>query len=188
LALAGCPGELDPALLKMASGSGGSSATGGSQGTGGSPGTGGSQQQGTGGSNPTGGSPGTGGTSTNCTGGNDGATMVTASATNGGTCAVTDCHDSSGAQFSGGLDLSAGSGLSARLVDVMSQGTVANGSVCMSSTEPYLKGGSNPATGLLIDKVKSTVPCGQRMPYAGIALTTTQQMCLVQWATTLTSP
>jgi hypothetical protein len=166
LMLSGCPGTLDPTLFNNTSGTGGNT--------------------GTGGGNPTGGTTGTGGTNANCTGGNDGVSILM------GSCALSGgCHvpgpDNDG--VSGGLDLTPDSNIASRLVDVMSVGTAANMSQCMGQG-PYLKGGSNPATGLFIDKFTMThPPCGAQMPAsAPFPLTATQQTCLKQWATTLTSP
>jgi hypothetical protein len=166
----GCPGTLDPAVLKMATGEGGSPGTGGSPGAGGGIGTGGST--GTGGGTGTGGS--------NCTGSNDGATIIVS------TCAVSGCHDSSGASFSGGLNLTVDSTIGSRLVGAMA-GTAAEGSLC-TGQGPYLAARSNPATGLLIDKLGTASTCGSQMPFLGTPLSTQQQTCLIQWATTLTSP
>jgi hypothetical protein len=141
---------------------------------------------GTGGSSPTGGAPGTGGTALDCTGGNDGVSILNAS------CATIGCHipgaDNDGA--SGGLDLTPDANIASRLVDVTSVGTADNASMCMGNPEPYLKGGISPATGLMIDKfTMSRPPCGVRMPAdTPIFLNPTQQSCLIQWATTLTSP
>lgn len=176
LVLSGCPGTLDPALFQTG--------TGGSNGTGGS---------GTGGSNSTGGTTGTGGSSSNCTGSLDGATLVTSQ------CATSGCHDATSASSSGaGLDLTVNSSIASRLVGVASSGNTAAGSVCGGNSEAYLDGGSNPATGLLIQKIQSNPKCstgesppccGLPMPYPGIALLSPmQQTCLIQWATTLTSP
>jgi hypothetical protein len=170
--LSGCPGTIDTKI----------DATGGSTGTGGGA-TGGS---GTGGASATGGTTGTGGTAaSNCTGGNDGATIVT------NNCATTFCHIPGSANDGacGGLDLTVDANIGSRLVNVTSTGTASNGSMCMSETEPYLVGGSNPATGLVIDKISSAhPPCGSQMPEDSIPLSATQQKCLTQWATTLTSP
>jgi hypothetical protein len=158
LLLSGCPGTLDPALFQTGTG-------------------------GTGGSNSTGGTTGTGGSSSNCTGSLDGAALVASQ------CAYAGCHDSSSAQFSADLDLTVDSTISSRLVGVMAaQPAGSNQARCMDETEPLLVAGSNPATGLLVDKIKPNPPCGVRMPYSGIALSTMQQTCLIQWATTLTSP
>ena len=167
---AGCAGSTDPAVVK--SGTGGSTGTGGGNATGGN--------------SSTGGTTGTGGTALSCTGGNDGASIVTVN------CATTLCHipgaDNDGT--AGGLDLTVDANIGSRLVGVKSVGTADNGSMCMGNATPYLNAGSNPATGLLIDKVSMThPPCGDQMPFdSPFPLTTMQQNCLVQWATTLTSP
>ena len=176
--LSGCPGTLDPSAFPPPStGSGGSGmATGGSSATGGN--------SATGGSTGSGGATGTGGTTPlTCTGNNDGATIIS------GTCAQQFCHDSSGAADCGGLDLTNDSGLASRLIGVQSMGSPStNGSLCAgTTTNPYLVANSNPATGLLIDKIQTKVACGDPMPLAG-TLTNMQRKCLVQWATTLTSP
>ena len=166
LILSGCPGTLDPTQFPVTSGAGGSGS-------------------GTGGSNSTGGSTGTGGSSGTCTGNNDGAAIVAAN------CATSGCHDSSSAKFSGNLDLTINSTIGSRLVGVMAaQATATNGALCSSETEPYLNPQSNPATGLLIDKITmSHPPCGAFMPYLNPSLLpAAQQTCLIQWATTLTSP
>jgi hypothetical protein len=167
LMLSGCPGTLDPSQFQ--SGSGGTTGTGGS-----SSGTGGA-------------------TSNNCTGGNDGASVVT------GNCAISGCHDTSDANTLGaGLDLTVDATIATRLVGVVSPGDTSAGSTCGGNSEPYLNSGSNPATGLLVQKILSSPKCstsdsppccGDPMPYPGFALLSTQQQtCLIQWATTLTSP
>ncbi len=163
-ALSGCPGTLDPELQKLASEMGGSNGSGSGGSSFGGNGSGGS-------------STGSGGSSASCTGGNDGATIVA------GNCAIGGCHDSTSANFSGGLDLTVNSSIGFSSRRVMS-----NGSLCTSSTEPYLTAGSNPATGLLIDKTKNSPPCGSRMPLGGLPLPNIAVTCLTQWATTLTSP
>jgi hypothetical protein len=163
LMLTGCPGTLDPALFNTT---------------------------GTGGSKGTGGTTGSGGSGSNCTGANDPAAIITTN------CASLGCHDSSGAQFSGGLNLVVDATIGSRLVDVTTVGTADNGSSCVGNPLPYLQGGSNPATGLLIDKIQSSPKCtansaccGLPMPSPGIQLLPAQQQtCLIQWATTLTSP
>ncbi len=165
LMLSGCPGTLDPNQFPT--------------GTGGSTGSGG-----TGGSGPTGGVPGTGGTALDCTGGNEGTAILTNS------CAVSNCHIPGSANdgVAGGLDLTPDANIASRLVGVMSVGTADNGSMCMGQG-PYLDAHSNPATGLLLDKLKPSRPCGAQMPAdSAFFLTPTQQSCLTQWATTLTSP
>ena len=130
------------------------------------------------------GSTGTGGSSSNCTGDNAGATIVTKN------CAISGCHDSSGAVFAGDLDLTVDSTIGSRLVGVMAaQPTATNLAACMDETVPLLVAGSTPATGLLIDKINPNPPCGLAMPYPGlILLPAAQRTCLIEWATTLTSP
>lgn len=136
------------------------------------------QGTGTGGSMGTGGGTGTGGSNASCTGDNDGAKIVMTK------CASSACHVPGG--VNGGLDLTVDSNIKSRLVGVKSPGT--NGSSCGTNQTPYLNANSSPATGLLIDKVKSPPPCGFQMPFGGDPLSAAQQDCLVQWATTLTSP
>jgi hypothetical protein len=165
LMLSGCPGTLDVDQFK----------TGGTRGN-----------PGSGGGNPTGGSTGTGGTAVSCTGGNDGVTILNMN------CATVSCHIPGAVNdgTAGGLDLTPDSNIASRLVDVVSMGTPDNGSKCMGNPEPYLEGGISPATGLLIDKFTMPhPPCGDQMPAAApMPLNATQQTCLIQWATTLTSP
>jgi hypothetical protein len=176
LMVSGCPGTLDPSMFKNDNGTGGANATGGS-------GTGG----GTGGSSATGGTTGTGGTAaSNCTGGNDGVSLLNVN------CATSSCHipGATNDGTAGGLDLTPDSNIGSRLVGVTSVGTANNGSMCMGNSTPYLNANSNPATGLFIDKfTMSHPPCGSQMPFdSPFPLTATQQTCLTQWATTLTSP
>jgi hypothetical protein len=165
--LSGCPGTLDPNQFPT-------------NGTGGNTGSGG-----TGGSGPTGGAPGTGGTALDCTGGNEGTAILTNS------CATLNCHIPGAGNdgVTGGLDLTPDANIASRLVGVMSVGTADNGSMCVGQG-PYLDAHSNPATGLFIDKfTMSRPPCGVEMPAdSAFFLTPTQQGCLKQWATTLTSP
>ncbi len=127
------------------------------------------------------GGSGTGGTSGggNCTGGNSGDQIITS------TC-LPGCHSGGTAQTTGaGLDLTIDSGIKSRLVGVMPSGSNIF-SMCGSAGEPYLNAGSNPATGLLIDKIHPGPPCGVQMPEVG-TITADQQQCIVQWATTLTT-
>jgi hypothetical protein len=134
--------------------------------------------QGTGGSGS-----GTGGTSGggDCTGGNSGDQIIAT------TCAVSGCHTGGTVSTTGaGLDLTLDSGLQTRLVGVMSSGSNIF-SLCNSVHEAYLNDNSDPATGLLIDKINSSPPCGVQMPQIGAHLTADQINCVVQWATTLTS-
>ena len=68
-------------------------------------------------------------------------------------------------------------------------------SVCAPADGPYLKSGTKPATGLLINKISGTgdicAPAGGvRMPFGGVPsyLSATEIACVTSWATTLTSP
>lgn len=158
-ALTGCPGSLDPSLMGEPPATG----TGGSNGSGGSPGSG-------------------GGSGADCTGDNDPATLVNTQCTS--VCHNPQVENSLG----GGLDMTMDANLKSRLVGVKSPATAMGQSKCSGNSEAYLNANSNPATGLLIDKVtKSTPPCGVQMPYLAQALDATQQQCLIKWATTLTS-
>jgi hypothetical protein len=188
--LSGCPGTLDPEIVKML-GSGGGSGSGGSTGSGGS---------GSGGTNPsggTGGSTGSGGSTADCTGKNDFNYIIagTGDPTCPGlqcmACAQSGCHvpGAKNADVSGGLDMTLDSNIGSRLVGVMSPpngSPTTNGSACASNTKPYLTPKSNPPTGLLLDKVVSNPPCGKQMPFpgppGGIALTSAQVSCLKTWA------
>jgi hypothetical protein len=100
-------------------------------------------------------------------------------------CAQVGCHNAS-PTGGAGLDL-ASSGLVGRL---LGQGPSTNtnaGALCMSAGEPYLKSGSNPAAGLLIDKMsQDTVTCGTVMPQIG-TVSDTQVSCLKAWATAVTT-
>jgi hypothetical protein len=140
------------------------------------------QDGGTGGT-ASGGTTGSGGTNGSCTGGLMGAAIITAQ------CATVGCHSAASAATSAaGLDLTMNSTIGARLVGVVSPGDVAAASQCAGNATPYLNAGSNPATGLLIDKVQqSHPPCGFQMPFGQPPLSAVQQTCLVEWATTLTS-
>ena len=174
LTLFGCSGAMDPAVVKA--------------GTGGSTGSGDTGNGGTGnaGSGSAGGATGTGGSALDCTGANSGASILTAN------CATSFCHIPGAANdgTAADLDLTVDANIGSRLVGVTSGGTADNGSRCMTSSTPYLDPGSNPATGLLIDKVTMThPPCGDQMPKgAPFPLSTMQKSCLIQWATSLTSP
>ena len=104
-------------------------------------------------------------------------------------CALGGCHDATTAA-AGGLNLTASADLGTRLLGVKSNGM--NLSLCGSNTTPYLEAHTNPATGLLLQKISTTAPCGLIMPYGASAtsgrLTATQINCITTWATTITSP
>jgi hypothetical protein len=102
-------------------------------------------------------------------------------------CTTGGCHDSTG--FAAGLNLTA-TGLATRLVGKGPDATAGvTHSVCTGGSQVYLVAGSNPATGLLIDKVKAGYSgCGTRMPMGGLALTASEFSCIQTWATSVTSP
>jgi len=58
--------------------------------------------------------------------------------------------------------------------------------LCGSYSGDLLNSGSNPATGLLIDKLASPPPCGMHMPEIG-SITSTQASCVQAWATAVTT-
>jgi hypothetical protein len=90
------------------------------------------------------------------------------------------CHASVG--NSGGLDLQSAN-IASRLVGAPS--FAGDGAMCPNKT--LLDAGSNPATGLFIDKITNDPPsCGFVMPY-GQKMGAPDIACLTTWATTLTS-
>ena len=100
-------------------------------------------------------------------------------------CSLSSCH---GATSIGGagLDL-VSAGVIARLVGQGPSTNVAAGALCDSAGKPYLVAGSNPATGLLMDKMDvAKVTCGSTMSALG-RLTSSQLACLSAWATAVTT-
>lgn len=96
-----------------------------------------------------------------------------------GTCAINGCHDAMGT--SAKFDM-VSPGLAERLVGVMPPGGGNVPSACGDSTMPYLVPGSNPATGLFMDKIKNANPaCGNRMPIGGM-VNATDLDCFQRWA------
>jgi len=107
---------------------------------------------------------------------------------NHGLCATLGCHDST-PTAQAGLNLTNDAGLAGRLLGVMPSGTL--GSYCGGTTTPYLVAGSQPATGLLLDKMfANPLPCGgqgNKMPSLGM-LGPTDPACITSWANDLTKP
>jgi len=103
-------------------------------------------------------------------------------------CATNGCHDAAGS--SAGFKM-APAGWETHLVGVnpIGGGTL---EACTPADGPYLKNGTNPAMGLLINKISGTgniCTGGARMPFGGPNyLTATEIACVTSWATTLTSP
>lgn len=99
-------------------------------------------------------------------------------------CAQSGCHDATGT--SAGLNLAAAD-LGAELLG-KSPGTGGlTPSSCTNMNKVYLVKGSNPATGLFIDKLTATPGCGLRMPLTGAPLDATQMACVKSWATSVTT-
>ena len=110
----------------------------------------------------------------------DAPTMVFAAS-----CAVPGCHAPNSA---GGAALDLGSaGVVGRLLGQGPSTNVAAGALCGDVGKPYLVAGSNPATGLLMDKIDAAkVTCGSSMALLG-QLTSAQITCLSAWATGVTT-
>jgi hypothetical protein len=124
------------------------------------------------GSSGGGGTNGAGGSSQAC----DAPTVVFAMK-----CNQPGCHASSAP--SSGLDLQS-AGVVARLLNKTPDPSMSL--ACAASTEPYLQPQSNPATGLLLDKLNAPPPCGILMPEIGM-LTPSDVTCLNAWATAVTT-
>jgi hypothetical protein len=144
--------------------------------------------QGAGGTTGTGGSTGLAGT-TGTTGGGAGGTICDAprlvfqsADLQRGCGSDAGCH---GATLrASGLDL-ASAGVIARLLDKTPD--PATSVSCAASTMPYLISSSNPAQGLLIDKLSATPSCGTPQPFPLGNLPADQKACLLQWATAVTT-
>ena len=117
----------------------------------------------------------------------DAYNMILVKTSTQGGCAGPGCH---AASFpAAGLDL-ATAGVAARLLAGMPD-TAQTGSICATAgvTKKYLDTGSNPATGLFLDKVvEATATCGTVMPPPGFTpLTADQLTCLRSWSLGVTS-
>ncbi len=100
-------------------------------------------------------------------------------------CAIPGCHAASSAGGAG-LDL-ASAGVAGRLLGQGPSTNAAAGALCTDAGKPYLVASSNPATGLLMDKIDAAkVTCGSSMALIG-QLTSTQVTCLSAWATAVTT-
>ena len=85
-----------------------------------------------------------------------------------------------------GLDL-ASAGVVGRLLGQGPSTNVAASAACESVGKPYLVAGSNPSTGLLMDKMDAAkVTCGSTMS-ALAQLNASQVACLSAWATAVTT-
>jgi hypothetical protein len=92
------------------------------------------------------------------------------------------CHGAT-AQISG-MDLVT-AGVAGRLLGRMPD--PATSTSCGSSAMPYIVSGSNPATGLLFDKLNSLPTCGSPMPFPLGNLPQADRDCLQEWANAVAS-
>ena len=92
------------------------------------------------------------------------------------------CHGATAKES--GLDL-VSAGVVARLLDKAPDPTMSVS--CPNSTMPYLISNTNPAQGLLLDKLNNPASCGSPMPYPVGNLGSAQKACLLQWATAVTT-
>ena len=119
-------------------------------------------------------------------------TIFTSTAANHN-CTQVICHTPT--VKAGGLDLQT-VGWQTKLVGmgpVAGAGGPTYPTMCATLTPPlkYLDAGSNPATGLFLDKMdptNATPPCGMHMPELYAQLSTTEFACVKSFATTLTHP
>jgi hypothetical protein len=97
-------------------------------------------------------------------------------------CAAATCHGVNAP--ASGLDLFS-DGVVMRLLGKLPSPTASMS--CPTSTMPYLMAGSNPATGLLLDKLKAMPSCGLAMPYPLGGLGGGDVTCLQEWSTAVTT-
>jgi len=98
-------------------------------------------------------------------------------------CGMAGCHVPNNTN-AGGLDLATGD-VPSHLLGVNSPGEN-NGPNGCGAGMPYLVAGSQPAQGLLIDKLTSP-PCGDLMPTLG-SWTAANMQCVQEWANSVTAP
>jgi len=97
-------------------------------------------------------------------------------------CAQAGCHGVNAP--SSGLDLFS-PGVVSRLLDKKPDAVASQS--CPTSTMAYLISGSNPAMGLMLDKLKAMPSCGLPMPYPLGGLGATDAQCLQEWSTAVTT-
>src|SRR5262245_22575731 len=83
-----------------------------------------------------------------------------------------------------GLDL-VSPGVISRLVGKMPDPAMSLS--CTSSTMPYLVPNSDPAMGLMLDKLNNPASCGSPMPFPSGGLASDKRTCLMEWATAVTT-
>jgi hypothetical protein len=132
-----------------------------------------------GGMGNTGGMNGTGGMSMGTGGGSQPQNCDNAKTILNNNCVA--CHGST--PIFAHLDL-VSAGVGSRLVGKDTSSGSDTGEMCMGKGK-LIDAGSNPATGVLVDKITHSKPgCGSVMPMSGL-LSTSDQQCLIQWATWL---
>ncbi|HXU06233.1 MAG TPA: hypothetical protein VN903_35000 [Polyangia bacterium] len=100
-------------------------------------------------------------------------------------CAIAGCH-AANSSSGGGLDL-ASAGVVGRLLGKGPSSNLATGARCADAGKPYLLANSNPASGLLMDKIDATkVTCGSAMSLLG-QIDSSQITCISLWATAVTT-
>lgn len=136
-----------------------------------------------GGDSGTTGAAGTGGGGAGTGGGNCDVPKIFAD----NSCAIAGCHSATAP--AAGLDMVT-AGWEAKLVGKAAGGTTTGtASLCGGMGRVLLTAGSQPATGLFLDKLKATPPCGEKMPNVPLLeLTTAEIACVQAWATNLTKP
>ena len=100
------------------------------------------------------------------------------------TCGQTAvCHDNAAAA-SGMLTLNNAATLVGNLLNKKPN---AKSPLCAAYADPYLKEGSNPPTGLFLEKLKMMPACGASMPFAKPVLPQADIDCLTKWAMGVTA-
>ena len=101
------------------------------------------------------------------------------------TCTTVGCHPQGNTMFGAGLDLSP-SGVVGRLLNKGPSTNTNAGASCTGYGKAYLVPNTNPAQGLLLDKMDPSISCGTVMPQVG-SVTSAQVTCLNAWATAVTT-
>jgi hypothetical protein len=103
-------------------------------------------------------------------------------------CAISACHGK--ATPAGNFDMET-AGWETTMVGKTAPGGGAipsTASKCGGMNRVYLVAGSNPATGLFLDKLGGHPSCGAVMPNIGVPLNAAELACVQTWANALTAP
>jgi hypothetical protein len=95
------------------------------------------------------------------------------------------CHDAAGTAANFEM---ASADWQTHLVGVFPKGGGTLASMCTGVNMPYLVAGSQPATGLFLEKLTPQKPCGVQMPNLPPLLNATELACVQSWANALTKP